>query len=273
MKTAVPDGRTAQGLMAEQQQATPRLEATIFKGTTLPHISVRRRCVLQGNGGCCPGIRRASAAAAGLSRHSLQPWLLFPATCLAAAEFTTFQVDKGISTGKVWCLHRKCTLEPGSSSLIRAHERHLRKAGPLRALSAYARDKNVLKIVSSILTGCCLSARSRRSCFPPASYRLADVSSSGRCWPSAGCCAALQFCFRVEWPDKYAPSQGSTVELGFETLPEAQVGFAQAATTAASPWSCDGCTQLQQQPPPPPVHVRSTPGRASCSRSGSLRHC
>lgn len=79
----------------------------------------------------------------------LQPWLLFPATCLAAAEFTTFQVDKGISTGKVWCLHRKCTLEPGSSSLIRAHERHLRKAGPLRALSAYARDKNVLKIVSS----------------------------------------------------------------------------------------------------------------------------
>jgi hypothetical protein len=72
-----------------------------------------------------------------------------PATCRPAAEFTTFQVDKGISTGKVWCLHRKCTLEPGSSTLIRAHERHLRKAGPLRALSAYARDKNVLKIVSA----------------------------------------------------------------------------------------------------------------------------
>ena len=33
----------------------------------------------------------------------------------------------------------------------------------------------------------------------------------------------LQFCFRVEWPDKYAPNQGATVELGFETLPEAKV--------------------------------------------------
>lgn len=38
-------------------------------------------------------------------------------------------------------------LEPQHSSHIRAHERHLRKAGPLRALSAYARDKNVLKLV------------------------------------------------------------------------------------------------------------------------------
>jgi hypothetical protein len=33
----------------------------------------------------------------------------------------------------------------------------------------------------------------------------------------------MQYCFRVEWPDKYAPNQGSTVELGFETLAEAQV--------------------------------------------------
>jgi len=29
----------------------PRLEATIYKGTTLPHIVVRRRCVLHGTGG------------------------------------------------------------------------------------------------------------------------------------------------------------------------------------------------------------------------------
>lgn len=108
------------------------------------------------------GATQASAGHKQLPGYlPLQPWLLFSATCLPAAEFTTFQVDKGISTGKVWCLHRKCTLEPASSGLIRAHERHLRKAGPLRALSAYARDKNVLKIVSRP-TGICLSARSRR---------------------------------------------------------------------------------------------------------------
>lgn len=118
----------------------PRLEATIYKGTTLPHIVVRRRCVLHGT------------------------------------EFTTYQTDKNPSSGKVWSLNRRATLEPASSKLIRTHERHLRKAGPLRALSAYARDKNVLRL----------------------------------------------YCFRVEWPDKYAPSHGSSVELGFETLAEAQ---------------------------------------------------
>lgn len=32
----------------------------------------------------------------------------------------------------------------------------------------------------------------------------------------------LQYCFRVEWPDKYAPSHGSSVELGFDTQQQAQ---------------------------------------------------
>lgn len=68
---------------------------------------------------------------------------------LCPAEFVTYQVDKGPSTGKVWGLNRKATLEPPSSKFIRQHERHLRKAGPLRALSAYARDKNLLTLVSS----------------------------------------------------------------------------------------------------------------------------
>jgi hypothetical protein len=66
---------------------------------------------------------------------------------LLPAGFVTYQADKGVSTGKVWQLHRRAALEPASSKLIRVHERHLRKAGPLRALSAYARDKNTLKLV------------------------------------------------------------------------------------------------------------------------------
>jgi hypothetical protein len=37
--------------MEQHKDPSPRLEATIYKGTTLPHIVVRRRCVLQGNGG------------------------------------------------------------------------------------------------------------------------------------------------------------------------------------------------------------------------------
>lgn len=84
-----------------------------------------------------------------LSTSYYKPAGAEPAVYLPCAEFTTFQVDKSVNSGKVWCLHRKATLEPASSSLIRAHERHLRKAGPLRALSAYARDKNLLKLVSS----------------------------------------------------------------------------------------------------------------------------
>lgn len=32
----------------------------------------------------------------------------------------------------------------------------------------------------------------------------------------------MQYCFRVEWPDKYAPSHGSSVELGFDSLATAQ---------------------------------------------------
>lgn len=67
------------------------------------------------------------------------------------AGFITYQADKHVASGKLWQLHRRATLEPQNASQIRAHERHLRKAGPLRALSAYARDKNVLKLVSEDL--------------------------------------------------------------------------------------------------------------------------
>uniref|UniRef100_A0A383WFV0 Protein ENHANCED DISEASE RESISTANCE 2 C-terminal domain-containing protein n=1 Tax=Tetradesmus obliquus TaxID=3088 RepID=A0A383WFV0_TETOB len=133
-----------QSSRAEQQEDRPSEQskdaATVFKGTTLPHIVVKRQLTL----------------------HD--------------ACFITSQFDKSIDKGKAWQLHRRTLLEPASPSQIRAHERHLRKAGPLRALSAYARDKNVLKL----------------------------------------------YCFRVEWPDKYAPSHGSSVELGFDSLATAQ---------------------------------------------------
>jgi hypothetical protein len=36
------------------------------------------------------------------------------------------------------------------------------------------------------------------------------------------CPVALQYCFRVEWPEKYAPAHGSTLELGFDSLAEAR---------------------------------------------------
>lgn len=74
----------------------------------------------------------------------LDPWLCF------LAGFTTFQPDKSAATGRTWDFHRKCTLEPADPSHIRIHERHLRKAGPLRAVAAYARDKNVLKLVGQL---------------------------------------------------------------------------------------------------------------------------
>eukprot|EP00882_Tetradesmus_deserticola_P021375 GHRQ01023144.1.p1 GENE.GHRQ01023144.1~~GHRQ01023144.1.p1 ORF type:complete len:411 (+),score=114.74 GHRQ01023144.1:652-1884(+) len=138
-------------IKGEQEQdrppEQPKSSTIVYKGTTLPHIVVKRQIAL----------------------HD---------ACL-----TTFQLDKSIDKGKAWQLHRRTLLEPASPSQIRAHERHLRKAGPLRALSAYARDKNVLKL----------------------------------------------FCFRVEWPEKYAPSHGSCVELGFDTLATAQEWHASIA--------------------------------------------
>jgi hypothetical protein len=83
------------------------------------------------------------------SELGVVPTIQLPhAAFTARVGFTTSQVDKSIDKGKAWQLHRRTLLEPASPSQIRAHERHLRKAGPLRALSAYARDKNVLKLVS-----------------------------------------------------------------------------------------------------------------------------
>lgn len=124
-------------------QEGPKLEAILYKGTTLPHIVVRRRCVLQNNGECETRVAEHQTATL--------PCALNHNPCTNTMHthtgFITYQVDKGLSTGKAWPLHRKATLEPDSSRLIRTHERHLRKAGPLRALSAYARDKNVLKLV------------------------------------------------------------------------------------------------------------------------------
>lgn len=138
---------------APPQQPPHLLEATLYKGTTLPHIVVKRRCVLGGEGGRCgcatprlaPAQRRERAAPNRCAPRAARRLLLRRAR---AAGFTTFQVDKPPSSGKLWQLHRKATLEPAAAGAIRLHERHLRKAGPLRALSAYARDKNVLKLVS-----------------------------------------------------------------------------------------------------------------------------
>lgn len=87
-------------------------EATVFKGTTLPHISVKR---------------------------TLQ---LYP-TGLA----TVNEANKGSAAAKFWPFHRRCQLDPPDAAQVKAHERHLRRAGPLRAVASYARDKNVLKLV------------------------------------------------------------------------------------------------------------------------------
>jgi hypothetical protein len=117
------------------------------------------------------------------------------------AEFTTFQVDKSVSTGKVWCLHRKATLEPANSRLIRAHERHLRKAGPVRALAAYARDKNLLKLVSNCRSDVTrgyldqqLSMRGGRTSHPQLyrtectpSYKQHSTCTNLCGWPSGSC--------------------------------------------------------------------------------------
>lgn len=84
--------------------------AVVYKGTTLPHVVVRRTAAL---------------FASGVSTHG----------------------DKGAASAKFWALHRRCALDPPAAAAIKAHERHLRKAGPLRAVAAYARDKNVLKLV------------------------------------------------------------------------------------------------------------------------------
>ena len=94
------------------QEAPPAQDAlatsTVFKGTTLPHIVVRRTCQLFSTG---------------------------------------FSTSQSAASVKFWPFHRRCALDPVDASLIKAHGRHLRKAGPLRAVASYARDKNMLKLV------------------------------------------------------------------------------------------------------------------------------
>lgn len=135
-----------QSSRAEQQEDRPSEQlknaATVFKGTTLPHIVVKRQLTLHD---ACE--HRLSDAFHERTRSSTNNSVT--SRFLAGfAGFITSQFDKSIDKGKAWQLHRRTLLEPASPSQIRAHERHLRKAGPLRALSAYARDKNVLKLVS-----------------------------------------------------------------------------------------------------------------------------
>ncbi|GBF92229.1 hypothetical protein Rsub_05311 [Raphidocelis subcapitata] len=145
---------------------------TVYKGTTLPHVVVRRTAQL------------------------------FP------GGFTTCQAEKGAASGKFWALHRRCTLDPPDAAAIKAHERHLRKAGPLRAVASYARDKNMLRL----------------------------------------------YCFRIEWPDKHAPSHGSVVELGFDSL------------AAAREWHGLLASKIQALPAPVAVTVNS--GRPAGSSGG-----
>lgn len=61
------------------------------------------------------------------------------------AGFLTFQEDK-VQAGRLWTMHRRCTIQPLEASQIRTHDRHLRKTGPLSAVRAY-RDKRPIKLV------------------------------------------------------------------------------------------------------------------------------
>ncbi|KAI8472198.1 MAG: hypothetical protein J3K34DRAFT_215651 [Monoraphidium minutum] len=158
----------------------PLAEATVFKGTTLPHISVQRRLQLYPSG-------------------------------LATLNDKDREKPGG-AAAKFWPLHRRCGLEPPDAAGIKAHERHLRRAGPLRAVASYARDKNVLKL----------------------------------------------YCFRVEWPDKHAPSHGSVVELGFDTL------------TAAREWHGLISAQLQARPMRAPLSARGGRGLGGARRCAAL---
>lgn len=48
---------------------------------------------------------------------------------------------------------------------------------------------------------------------------------------------SLQYCFKIEWPDKHAPNGGSTVELGFDSAAMAKEwhGLISAQIHALSP--------------------------------------
>jgi hypothetical protein len=126
-----------------------QLEGLVYKGTTLPHVVVRRRCLVSSEGALlhlsCSAMPLVPAVLC-YSYHGCPYTQALPVHCVCAG-FTTFQPDKPASSGKFWPLHRRACLEPPTAQQIRAHDRHLRKAGPLRTLSAYARDKNVLRLV------------------------------------------------------------------------------------------------------------------------------
>lgn len=108
---------------------------------------------------------------------------------------------------------------------------------------------------------CCVAAPS--ACTPPLVCSLMD-SGSHRVWltrlyqlrvcfPIRYMCFAfvLQYCFRVEWPDKNAPSQASSVELGFDTLAQAQVGPGKRTleTLCLGHSTLGGCTGCRPLPP------------------------
>jgi hypothetical protein len=62
--------------------AVQQLEATLYKGTTLPHIVVKRRCVLQGEG----AARRHRAPPKGSPPSAAVPRATYsPAAAAAAA--------------------------------------------------------------------------------------------------------------------------------------------------------------------------------------------
>ncbi len=68
----------------------------------------------------------------------------------AAAGLVTIQDDKAQNASKkerFWALHKKCTLFPEDPALIRVHERHMRKPGPLFSNVRAYRDRNTLKLV------------------------------------------------------------------------------------------------------------------------------
>jgi len=72
----------------------------------------------------------------------------------------------------------------------------------------------------------------------------------------------LQYCFRLEWPEKYAPSSGNVLELGFETQEQ------------AAQWHVLFARQIDQAPN---THSRRVIGgtlalRKSLSTSGGSHH-
>jgi hypothetical protein len=250
------------------------VSATVYKGTTLPHIVVKR------------------------TAH------------LFAGGFATCQEGKSAAAGKFWPLHRRCALDPPDAALIRLHERHVRKAGPLRAVASYARDKNVLKLVrvarapprrragaarrARLHVSACVAAAAptavpaampaavwaRRLWRVPAVAAAARPGGARRAGPVRRPRAhALrprapprpparpppahppQYCFRIEWPDKHAPSHGSVVELGFDDPSAARQwhGLVQAQLAALQVRRGAARAQARRSPCPPRPPASGSP--------------